>query len=88
VGGDYYFSAAKGCQERVSIAKPSTVAVTTVLADLRQVIASGLFVHATDESACKCCKLGAACGANPLERARAKLADPKLEPYRKLVAHE
>jgi ATP-dependent helicase/nuclease subunit B len=88
VGGDYYFSAAKGCQERVSIAKPSTAAVTAVLSDLRQVIASGSFVHATDESACKWCKLGAACGANPLERARAKLADPKLEPYLKLVAHE
>jgi hypothetical protein len=87
-GGEYYFSAAKGCQERVSIKKQSTAAVTAVLADLRQVIASGLFVHATDESACKWCKLGAACGANPLERARAKLADPKLEPYRRLVAHE
>jgi RecB family exonuclease len=88
VGGEYYFSAAKGGQERVSIKKQPTAAVTAVLADLRQVIASGLFVHATDESACKWCKLGAACGANPFERARAKVADPKLEPYRRLVAHE
>lgn len=88
VGGEYYFSAAKGGQERVFIKKQSTAAVTAVLADLRQVIASGLFVNATDESACRWCKLGAACGANPMERARAKLADPKLEPYRKLVAHE
>jgi hypothetical protein len=88
VGGEYYFSAAKGGQERVFIKTQSTADVTAVLADLRQVIASGLFVHATDESACKWCKLAAACGANPLERARAKLADPKLEPYRRLVAHE
>jgi hypothetical protein len=88
VGGEYYFSAAKGCQERVSIVRPSTAAVTAVLADLRQVIASGLFVHANDESACKWCKLGAACGARRFERARMKLADPKLEPYRRLVAHE
>lgn len=88
VGGEYYFSAAKGRQERVSITTPSTAAMTAVLADLRQVIASGLFVHADDESACKWCDLGAACGASPFERARAKLADPKLEPYRKLVAHE
>jgi hypothetical protein len=88
VGGDYYFSAAKGCQERVSIAKPSTAAVTAVLADLRQVIASGLFVHASGELACKWCEFGAACGASPFERARTKVADPKLEPYRKLVAHE
>lgn len=88
VGGEYYFSAAKGGQERVSIKKQPTAAVTAVLADLRQVIASGLFVHATDESACKWCKLGAACGANPFERAQVKLADPKLEPYRRLVAHE
>jgi hypothetical protein len=88
IGGEYYFSAAKGCQERVSIARPSTAAVTAVLADLRQVIASGLFVHANDESACKWCKFGAACGANPFERARSKVADPELEPYRRLVAHE
>jgi hypothetical protein len=88
VGGEYYFSAAKGGQERVFIKKQSTAAVTAVLADLRQVIASGLFIHATDESACKWCKLNAACGANPFERARTKLADPKLEPYRRLVAHE
>jgi hypothetical protein len=88
IGGEYYFSAAKGCQERVSIARPSTAAVTAVLADLRQVIASGLFVHANDESACKWCKFGAACGANPFERARSKVADPELEPYRRLVAYE
>jgi RecB family exonuclease len=88
VGGQYYFSAAKGRQERVSITKPSPAAMTAVLADLRQVIASGLFVHAKDESACKWCELGAACGANPFERARAKLADPKLDPYRRLIAHD
>jgi len=88
IGGEYYFSAAKGCQERVSIKKQSTAAVTAVLADLRKVIASGLFVHADDESACKWCKLGAACGANSFEGARAKVEDPKLEPYRRLVAHE
>jgi len=88
VGGEYYFSAAKGRQERVSIARPSAAAVTAVLADLRQVIASGLFVHATDESACKWCEFGAACGTNPVERASAKVADPKLEPYRKLDAHD
>ena len=88
VGGEYYFSAAKGGQERVSIKKQPTAAVTAVLADLRQVIASGLFVHASDESACKWCKLVAACGVNPFERASAKVGDPKLEPYRKLVAHE
>jgi ATP-dependent helicase/nuclease subunit B len=88
VGGEYYFSAAKGGQERVLIKKQSTAAVTEVLADLRQVIASGLFVNATDESGCRWCKLGAACGTNTVPRARAKLADPKLEPYRKLVAHE
>jgi hypothetical protein len=88
IGSEYYFSAAKGCQERVSIKKQSTAAVTAVLADLRKVIASGLFVHADDESACKWCNLGAACGANSFERANAKLADSKLEPYRRLVSHE
>lgn len=88
VGGVYYFPSAKGRQERVAIGRPSASAVTTVLTDLREVVASGLFQHATNESACRWCDFGAACGANPFERATAKLEDRKLGPYRRLVAHE
>jgi RecB family exonuclease len=87
-GGEYYFSAAKGRQERVSIVTQSSDKVTAVLSDLRQVIASGLFIHAEDERACKWCELGGACGANSFERAAKKLADSKLEPYRRLIAHD
>ena len=87
-GAEYYFPSAKGKQERKRIPTPSVAAVGAVLADLRDVIASGLFVHAPDKESCKWCDFGHACGQNAAERAEAKLADPKLAPFVKLVAHE
>jgi len=86
-GGVYYFSSAKGQQERKRIDRPSAAATTAVLADLQEVIASGTFVHATDESACKWCDFSNACGTNVFERAAGKQNDPKVIPYRRLVAH-
>ena len=85
--GVYYFSSAKGQQERKRIDRPSTAATTAVLSDLQEVIASGTFVHAADESACKWCDFGNACGENVFERSAAKQGDPKLAAYRRLVAH-
>jgi positive regulator of sigma E activity len=58
-----------------------------VLSDLREVIASGTFVHAADSSACKWCDFGNACGTKVFERAAAKQNDPKLVAYRRLVTH-
>ena len=86
--GVYYFSSAKGQQERKRIDRPSTAATTAVLSDLQQVIASGTFVHASDESACKWCDFGHACGKHVFEQAAAKMGDRKLDAYRRLVAHE
>ena len=87
--GTYYFTSAKGGQERRTIDAMSTAKLTSVLSDLRQVIASGLFVHAPDESACKWCDFGNACGARVQDRAEAKTsADAALAPYRQLAAHE
>jgi len=85
--GVYYFSSAKGRQERVRIDRPSPAATTAVLSDLQEVLASGTFVHAPDESACNWCDFGHACGANVFERSAAKQGDPKLAAYRRLVAH-
>ena len=86
--GVYYFSSAKGRQERIRIDRPSAAATTAVLSDLQQVIASGTFVHAAEESACKYCEFDKACGSNVLDQAAVKLRDPKLQAYRRLVAHE
>ncbi len=86
--GVYYFSSAKGQQERRLIERPSRAATTAVLSDLQQVIASGTFVHAADESACKWCDFGSACGEHVSEQAAAKQGDRKLDAYRRLVAHE
>ena len=86
--GVYYFSSARGRQERVRIPRPSTAAVQAVLSDLRDVIAAGTFIHAPDENACKWCDLGAACGPQAHDRAAAKLGDPGLQTYVRLTAHE
>jgi len=59
-----------------------------VLTDLREVIAQGLFVHTPDPEDCKFCDYGAACGANPHERAKAKLDDPALLPFLRLRNYE
>jgi hypothetical protein len=88
VGGVYYFSSAKGRQERKRINRPSAAATTAVLADLQQVIASGTFVHAADDSACKYCEFDHACGGHVFTQAKVKQRDPKLQAYRRLVDHE
>ncbi len=62
--------------------------VAAVLGDLREVIASGLFVHAPDESGCKFCDYGPACGQDAHARASAKLVDPRLAPFVRLSEHE
>lgn len=87
--GTYYFTSAKGGQERRTIDAMSTAKLTAVLSDLRQVIADGLFVHATEKDGCKWCDFGNACGAKAQPRAAVKTgADAGLEPFRKLAAHE
>jgi ATP-dependent helicase/nuclease subunit B len=85
--GVYYFSSAKGQQVRRAIERPSPAATVAVLADLQRVIASGTFVHAIDESACKFCEFGNACGERASEQAATKQADPKLAGYWRMVAH-
>jgi ATP-dependent helicase/nuclease subunit B len=87
-GADYYFSSHKGRQERVPIAAPPVAKTTAVLAELRELIVSGAFVHATDESSCKWCDFTAACGGHAAGQAQAKSADPKLDAFTRLAAHE
>lgn len=88
-GAVYYFPSVKGRQTRKVISAQTTAKVTAVLSDLRQVIASGLFVHAPDKSACKWCDFGPACGQSAPGRAEQKVAnDSALAPYRSLVSHE
>jgi hypothetical protein len=87
-GAEYYFSSAKGHQERKRIPTQPIARVASVLNDVRTVIAAGLFVHAVDKSSCKWCDYGQACGQKAAERADGKRADPKLAPFLRLVAHE
>jgi len=86
---EYYFSSAKGQQERKRIPAQPIANVREVLADLRNVIATGVFIHSPDERSCKWCHHGHACGKNAPARAAAKVSsDPALQPFRKLAAHE
>ena len=87
-GAHYYFSSAKGLQTRKTIAAPARDRLAAVLGDLRAVIASGLFIHAADDRACKWCDFGHACGRDAGARAEPKQNDPLLDPYRRLAAHE
>jgi ATP-dependent helicase/nuclease subunit B len=86
-GSVYYFSTHKGRRERVFIPSPSLSQTAAVLADLRDVIVSGSFVHTPDEKACKWCDYAVACGDRPHERAAAKLADARLVAFGRLGAH-
>jgi ATP-dependent helicase/nuclease subunit B len=88
--GVYYFSSSRGRLERRVIEQPSLGTITEVLSDLREVIASGLFVHAPQVGACRFCDYGAACGGDPsVARSAAKRAvDARLAPNGKLAAHE
>jgi hypothetical protein len=71
----------------VPIAAPSRAQTAAVLADLRETIVNGAFVHAADPSACKFCDFTSACGEQAHGRAEAKLADPTLLPFTRLTAH-
>jgi hypothetical protein len=87
-GAQYYFSSAKGHQERKVIDAQPIARVREVLADVRGVIKSGLFVHAHDTQACRFCDFGHACGRDAADRAAEKLGDAQLAPYVRLTAHE
>jgi hypothetical protein len=86
--GTYYFPSAKGGKERREIETPSEAAMAAVLSDLREVIASGTFVHAADAEACRFCDLGAACGvSDALGRVEMKLQNLTLTAKRRLLTH-
>jgi ATP-dependent helicase/nuclease subunit B len=97
IGGDarvskscYYLPTARGRGERVVCPPVSRDQVAAVLRDLFDVAAAGAFVHAQDESDCKWCDFGPACGPRPHARAAAKLANPVnqvLDAYRRLGRH-
>ena len=87
-GAEYYFPSEKGRQEHKRIPTQPIASVTRVLSDLRQVIASGLFVHAPSEDACRWCNHGLACGRGVQARAEAKRVDARLAPFVRLTEYE
>jgi ATP-dependent helicase/nuclease subunit B len=87
-GAQYYFPSAKGWQKRVRISAPPLASITGVLADLRDVVASGGFVHSQDRSGdCRFCDFGRACGRDAHEHAKRKGGETELGPHRRLAGH-
>ena len=61
-------------------------AIANVLSDLRQMIASGAFIHTGDHDVCKFCDFARACGAPvAVTLVEAKLQDKKLAPRVRLA---
>lgn len=87
VGGVYYFPSHKGRRERVQIPAPTPAQTAAVLADLRELIVQGTFVHAPDQDACKWCDFAGACDVHAQDQASGKLEDSKLQAYGRLAAH-
>ncbi len=86
--GVYYFPSARAGGQRVRIPQPSGQQVAAVLRDLLDTVGAGAMIHAVDENNCRWCGFAAACGRNPVGRARGKLANranAQLEPYRRLL---
>jgi ATP-dependent helicase/nuclease subunit B len=84
----YYFSSRKGRQEKVRIDAPPLADTQQVLADLRQVIVDGTYMHTPDEEDCRFCDYQTACDAQVHDQASSKLPDKKLIAYGRLAAHE
>jgi RecB family exonuclease len=85
--GVYYFPSRKGRRERVRIEAPGQMAIARVLADLREVILTGSFVHSASKQDCQFCDYSAACDQSLDGRAEGKLNDSKLLAYGRLAAH-
>jgi ATP-dependent helicase/nuclease subunit B len=87
VAGVYYFPSRRGRRQRVRIETRSTAAIAALLGDLRDVVASGTFVHAPRKQDCRFCDYSAACDQSLEGRAAGKLSDHRLHPYGRLLAH-
>ncbi len=89
--GRYVFPAVKGHGRQKVILAPSTGVLVAVLRDLADVVASGAFVAADGEEACRWCDFAAACHPNAVDAASGKIDNPandRLDAFRRLRSHE
>jgi ATP-dependent helicase/nuclease subunit B len=87
----YYFPTVRGRGERVGRPQGDPAPLRAVLGDLVAVVRAGAFVHTVDESDCRFCEFGRACGPDPAARAARKVeaaANGVLEPFRRLRQHD
>jgi RecB family exonuclease len=90
VQGRYVFPAVKAHGRQVRIPAPARAAVVSVLRDLSDVLAAGVFVSAESDEACRFCEFAAACQAGSTKAAARKIAAADhegLEAFRRLRGH-
>jgi ATP-dependent helicase/nuclease subunit B len=86
--GTYYFSSRKGGGEFRTIPVPSVTAIARVLADLREVITSGLFLRTANEKTCTFCDFQDLCGTAAVQQAAVKRERPEAAALVRLGEHE
>jgi len=87
----YIFPTIRGWDKRVDIPQDDEEAVRNVLNDLCDTLASGAFIHTSEEQNCKWCDYAAACGKESFECSGSKLEVSNatvLESFRRLRKHE
>ncbi len=89
IESEYYFTSARGHQERKRIPAQPIPRVAEVLHDVRAVILAGAFVHAANNEPCKFCHYAYACGGEAARSgAESKHGDAALAPFARLVKDE
>ncbi len=89
IESEYYFTSARGHQERKRIPAQPIPRVAEVLHDVRAVILAGAFVHAANNEPCKFCHYAYACGGEAARSgAESKHGDAALAPFARLVKYE
>jgi ATP-dependent helicase/nuclease subunit B len=71
--GSYYFPSERGGGQRARREVAPLSKLAPLVGDLLGVIASGAFVHTTDDSDCSYCDFQLACGRSAVERAKSKI---------------
>ncbi len=87
----YWFPSAHGRQQQKVVADNTTPRTVTVLRDVCDTIAAGVFVQAETEGACKFCDYAPVCGEKPWKGVERKFHDAlnaELDVIRRMRGHE
>ena len=87
----YWFPSAHGRQQQKVVADNTTARTVTVLRDVCDTLAAGVFIQAETEGACRFCDYAPVCGEKPWKGIERKFHDAgnlELEAVRRMRRHE